>query len=211
MSFYRNYRVRSIEGPQSTGSGIVIDATLRSHVNGSPTLNVGSATTWEDMRFPATAINPPGLVSDPDWDDTYGGWLFASGATEQLWVIGQMPHTYKEGSAIYPHLHWEPTNTNTGSVAWRIYYKWVNIGGTDAEPTDVLSDYDPGNGTAYMHQLSSLGSISGTGMGVSSMITIKLQRVGGIGSDTYNADCLFKEFDIHYEIDSQGSRLESSK
>src|SRR6056297_1943626 len=96
-------------------------------------------TVWDDLRAPATAINPPGQVSDPDWDNTNGGFLFDAAGTETLWIIVQMPHTWKLGSNIRPHLHWMPTNTNEGNVLWRMEYKWTNYQGTDAATFTTLN------------------------------------------------------------------------
>jgi len=166
----------------------------------------GSATVFDDLRFPATSVNPPGLVSDPDWDNTNGGWLFDSGSTEQLWIIGQMPHSWKEGSDVTPHIHWWPTSTNTGDVYWRLEYKWTNINGTDAGAFTTVNIQDAGDGTNLKHQVASFGTISGAGKTISSMLIMKVSRIGGDVLDTYTADALFREFDIHYEMDTLGSR-----
>jgi len=168
------------------------------------------ATVWDDLRFPATAVNPPGAVSDPDFDATNIGWLFDDGTTETLMMIGQMPHARKPDSDIELHLHWEPTNTNTDTVYWQILYKWTNIGSVEQAGWDTLIVKAAGAGTAYHHTLSDFGTIDGTGMNLSSIISMKLSRVGGHSSDGYNADALLKEFDIHYEIDRLGSRNEAS-
>ena len=169
-------------------------------------------TPWEDLRAPATAINPPGQVSDPDWDNTNGGWLFDAAGTEILWIIMQLPHSYKEGSNIKPHLHWCPTNTNTGNVLWRMEYKWTNVGETEAGTFSTLNVLDAGDGTALKHQIAPFDAITGTGKTLSSMLVLKLSRIGGDGTDTYNADALLREFDIHYETDTPGgSHSEYSK
>lgn len=168
-------------------------------------------TVWDDLRSPATAINPPGQVSDPDWDNTNGGWLFDAAGTEVLWLIVQMPHGWKEGTAIRPHIHWMPTNTNTGNVLWRMEYKWTNVHGTDAGTFSTLNVLDAGDGTALKHQIAGFEEIDGTGKTLSSMLSIKLSRIGGDVTDTYNADALLKEFDIHYQMDALGSDEEYVK
>jgi hypothetical protein len=166
---------------------------------------------WDDLRAPATAINPPGQVSDPDWDNTNGGWLFDAAGIETLWIIMQMPHAYKEGSNIRPHLHWHPTNTNTGNVLWRMEYKWTNVNDVDASTFTTLNSLDAADGTALKHQVAIFGEINGAGKTLSSMIIIKLSRIADDATDTYNADALLREFDIHFQIDSTGSRQEFIK
>lgn len=43
------------------------------------------------------------------------------------------------------------------------------------------------------------------------MLLILLSRMGGEGTDDYNAACKLNEFDIHYQVDGFGSTLETSK
>lgn len=166
---------------------------------------------WDDLRFPATAINPPGVVSDPDWDATSGGWLFDSSSTEALYVVAQLPHAWKVGSALRPHVHWEKTTSAAGTVAWQLRYEWASVGFlrealvTLDTPTLAVSDND----TADLHAISALGDIDSVGKGISDILVMRLERVGA--SDSYGADARLLEFDIHYQIDALGSRQEFTK
>lgn len=180
------------------GNGILLDP-----VNGI--YLYGSAVMWDDLRFPATnlCVNPATLK--PDFDYTEVGFLFDAAATETIFAVAQMPHGYKEGSDIEMHIHWEPTNTNTGNVLWQVEYKWTNIGGTEPGTFTAITILDAGDGTAYKHQIADFATISGTGKTISSILSLKISRLGGDGTDTYNADALLKEFDIHYQINSFGS------
>ena len=174
-----------------------------------------TSTLFDDLRFPATAINPPGAASDPDWDASDGGWLFDAGSTEVLYVIGQLPHRYKEGSTLYPHVHWEKTTSAAGDVMWRLRYNWsrineVRTGLTTISETSVTAG-TPDTDTADKHLITAFPDISGTGSGISDMLVMRLERVGGNASDTYGADARLIEFDIHYELDTGGSRQEFIK
>lgn len=71
----------------------------------------GVGDKWDDLRFPVTAVNPPGNVSDPDIDPTTGLLLFAHNATNLVYIVAQMPHEWHEGSGIRPHIHWMKTTT----------------------------------------------------------------------------------------------------
>src|SRR6056297_2652532 len=128
---------------------------------------------WVDLRAPATAINPPGQTSDPDWDNTNGGWLFDATSPQVLWVILQMPHERKEGSAVRPHIHWQPTTTDTGSVLWRLEYKWTNVNDVDAGSFTTLEVLDAGDGSALKHQLASFAEVDGADKTLSSIFTAK--------------------------------------
>ena len=172
-------------------------------------------TLFDDLRFPASAINPPGAASDPDYDTGSGGWLFDAGTTEVLYVIGQLPHRYKEGSTLYPHVHWEKTTSASGDVMWRLRYNWSRIGEvrtslTTISGTSVVAA-TPDTDEADKHLITAFPDISGTSSQISDMLVMRLERVGGNASDTYGADARMIEFDIHYELDPGGSRQEFIK
>ena len=170
---------------------------------------------WDDLRFPATAVNPPGQASDPDFDTTRGGWLFDAGGTETLFIIGQLPHLYKEGTSIRPHVHW--VQENAGDVLWQLDYKWFNNGEaypanfTTIDTTDKAFDYSVNSPQIDICQISAFPEIDGTGMRASSIIVTKFSRIGGDASDTYTGDALMIEFDLHYLSDGHGTQLEYVK
>jgi len=169
-------------------------------------------TVWDDLKFPATAINPPGAVSDPTFDTTNVGYTFANGSTEVLYVIGQFPHARKPGTLISPHVHW--VQEAEGLPRWRLDYKWVDNRAT--VPISFEPIYASENVFTYtsgsIMQMSEFPTIEDTeDYGVSSMIIMKLSREGGAEEDTYNDDALLSEFDIHFQIDTMGSFLEYLK
>lgn len=201
------------EAIQVVGSAMMGEDTLnyvKFESDGTLQFN-GTATVWEDLRFPATAINPTGAPSPMTFDTTNIGFSAAASGTQVIAVVGQMPHAWKQGSSIVPHIHWSPTSTDTGSVLWRLEYKWTNINDTESGSFTTVDVLDPGDGTTLKHQLASFGSISGTGKTLSSALVMKISRIGGDASDTYADAALMREFDIHYEIDTIGSRSEYVK
>ena len=115
----------------------------------------------------------------------------------------QLPHSYKEGTDIYPHIHWSPTTASGGFVKWGLEYTWTNINDAFAETTVIVTD-DTADGTAIKHQVVGYPTISGAGMKISSMLMCRLFRRAP--EDTYPHDAAFLEFDIHFEINSPGSR-----
>jgi hypothetical protein len=166
---------------------------------------------WDDLRFPVSAVNPPGAASDPDVDATDGTLLFDASATELVFVQVQMPHKWKHGSFISPHVHWCKTTSAAGTVSWQLEYRWAEIGAVLSawssadEATLQVSDGD----TAEQHALSEFSEIIPPANRTSSMFLMKVSRVGS--SDTYGADAKLLEFDIHYKIDSRGSDTEYVK
>ena len=171
---------------------------------------------WDDLRFPAGAANPPGLASDPAFDTTNGGYLFDATGTEVLFFQAQMPHAWKEGSIIRPHVHWQKTTSAAGDVYWQLDYKKAPIGAVMDAAFTTLSvattvGGTPDNDLAGEHLISSFGDVDMSGNELSDMLLIKLSRIGGNAADTYGADARLLEFDIHYQRDSAGSGREFIK
>lgn len=176
------------------------------HVNGQVEYQ---DTFWEDLRFPTQGINPLGTASPPSIDtaDPYGGtFLFDPASTEVIAGIAQMPHEWKAGTAIHPHIHWMPTDAGAGDVAWRLSYQIADIGEDfPAVLTTAGIEVDAADGSAVKHQIHFLTNIDMTGYKESCIMVWKIERVGGDGSDTYAADARFLEFDILYEISKPGT------
>jgi len=169
---------------------------------------VGDATVWNDLVMPLTS-GKRGSNDRPDFDYTNIGYLFPQNDTaEALYLIAQFPHSYKVGSAIYPHIHYK--RTVAGKPTFKIVYAWTSIG----EEVPVFSaplsldhevvDYVSGS----IHQVNnSTDPIDGTGQGLSSIMLIKLYR----DDNDVAGDVLAYQFDVHFEIDTIGSREEFTK
>jgi len=176
----------------------------------------GSAVVWEDLRFPASSINPPGGIGGAavDTADTpfIGTLLFDPASVEICVGQAQMPHGWKEGSYLSPHVHWSPISTSTGSVVWRLSCETANVdeaySGSYTYISEVASYVD---GTLNDHILSDFSDLSMTGKTLSNITLWRISRMATSGSDTYPQDARLLEFDIHYQIDSLGSNEEYVK
>jgi len=167
---------------------------------------------WDDLRFPASALSPQNQnAAVPEYDTTNVGWLFDDSQTESITIIAQLPHAWREGSDVEAHVHWEQSADD--SVVWQLQYKWANVGG--AVPGSWSTVKDSGNSQSYtsgtLHQLTGIGTLDGTGKTLSSVIKMKLSRLGASSGDNHSGDILMTEFDIHYQIDGFGSSLEYTK
>jgi hypothetical protein len=170
------------------------------------TLN-GDAIQFNDMVFSALQ-SKQGANLKPDFDFTEVGALFPQNDTSEiLYIIAQLPHSYKEGSTVYPHVHYRQTSALV--PIFKIDYKWFNIGEqipanfTTLEMDTVAIPYTSGS----IQQINNGVSISGIGKKISSIMLIKLYRDDNI----VNGDVLTYQFDIHHEIDSFGSKQEYIK
>ena len=168
---------------------------------------------WDDLRFPASGLNPPGPVNAPSVNSTLGTLTFEDGATRVVAGLAQMPHAWLEGSAVEPHVHWiQPAS---GDVVWQLEYRVMPAIGaafpsawTTVTSTNSRSTY-PGSGNWV--QITRFPSIDMTGLEISAMILFRLSRLGGDALDTLAADVDLLEFDIHYQIDTPGSGQEFIK
>ena len=169
----------------------------------------GNATVWEDLRFPASRIRQ-GATQKPDFDTTDLGLLFPENdETEIAYLVVQMPHSQKLGSNICPHIHYQQDEAGTPNFVME--YRWYELGDTSngAFTTITTNKEDFTYTTGTIHQLLEFPEIDGSGiLSVSSLIDIKLYRQTG---DGISGEVLLKEFDIHYERDTMGSRTESAK
>jgi hypothetical protein len=201
-----------------TTNGVEIDK------GGELTL-LGTATVWEDLRVPMTSTKLGG-TKDPGFTvfKTTGGsqgaflYWFDNGTEEELYFACQIPHSYKQGSDIYPHIHWIPSSTGTSGqkVSWGLEYTWSNVGSIFGNTNIIYANVTfPADATliASKHYMTALPTISGSGKTISSMLVCRLFRdaTGAGATDSYAADAGLLEIDFHFELDTMGSKTETAK
>jgi hypothetical protein len=165
---------------------------------------------WEDLRFSLTQTRR-GASLKPAMDYTNVGLLFEQdAAADKLYIVAQFPHERKLGATVKPHLHWQQASATL--PVWKMDYKWVINGEAvpalfteGIEPSVVETfDYTTGN-LAQISQWAALTPPEGDN--VSTMLLIKLYRDDSTAPETV----LGFEFDIHYQIDTPGSKQEYVK
>lgn len=169
---------------------------------------VGDGVVWNDLVIPLTQTKQ-GATTKPDFDFTNVGFLFPQNdATEILYGIVQLPHWWKAGSTIYPHVHWQ--QAADAAAVFKLDYKWFNIGAavpagfTTATMGTYVNTYVSGN----LHQISkTTAGIDGTGKTISSIILFKLYR----NDNVYTGDLLAWQLDFHLATDAIGSESEYAK
>jgi hypothetical protein len=162
----------------------------------------GSSTLSEDLFFPLTA-GKVGVVDQPPFSTTEIAYLFpANDASQVIYVIGEMPDGWAIGTDIMPHVHWK--QTHSGSVVYKIDYKWFNNGSNvpDTFSTYVMStNENPYTSGSILQETSGSAFISGSHItGESSMFLIKLYR----DDNTYTGNAITYQFDITIQKESFG-------
>jgi hypothetical protein len=132
-------------------------------------------------------------------------WFFrgATGIDAMSFTL-QLPHNWKDGTTIYPHIHWTPrTSSTTGNMEWNFDYSWANIDGTFSAVT-TSSVIIPSPFTANKHLLSDLTSgnvgIDATNKTYSSVLICRIWRDSGALTDTYDGDAGGLSMDFHISI-----------
>jgi hypothetical protein len=166
-------------------------------------------TVYDDMQFPSIRARL-GANEKPDFDYDEIGLLFPqNNEAEYVLFAEQFSHSYKNGTSIYPHVHYIQDEPEV--VQFMMQYRWYN--NSDAVPSwtviqTVGAVFPYVSGTTMMQMVTFL-PISGAHInGVSSWFEGRLYRRV---NDGVVGDVLVKSFDIHYEKDGVGSDEEYQK
>ena len=170
----------------------------------------GTATVWEDLMFPFSTGHQGNANYPPfNVDSLYFEFsIDSTGSDAQfMYFIIQMPHSWKEGSKIYPHVHYKYEDA-VGACSFRMKYKWFNIGSTAAvgwkwAHMNITHGVDDKDHTF----VSTFSGINGSGKTISSILICKVYLYGIEGTGT----CKAYQFGIHYEKDALGSNTEKQK
>jgi hypothetical protein len=195
------------------------DGTRRSRLDAQGRFWNEFSSPWDDLLVPLSTAKAVGASpNDPDWVDisvsggTAYGWSFPQNKDTWLAFTAQIPHAWKEGSTIYPHVHWYPTTNAAGNVVWLLQFMSATIGGVFPSAPNYSQASIPASGSAArVHKVSAFPTFDATGYKISSIISGIIRRFGTSGSDTYEDPVIGLHIDFHIEIDSLGSRAEFLK
>jgi hypothetical protein len=196
-----------IDVTQDSSKAYIQTTGLAITSNNAITLS-GSGTVWEDLSVSAIQ-GKQGATSKPDYDYTENALMFPDNdSTEILYIVVQMPHNWKAGSTIYPHVHY--LNQGLYQVFYEMRYRWGSIGESFSASAylPLFTNEYTINGTYHNVAASSTG-IAGPGKTISSILLIELYR--DVRSGDQSGDAITYSFDIHYEIDALGSKTITTK
>lgn len=183
-------------------------------------------TVWDDLRVPLTSVKLGGS-KDPDFakvlddgDSSQGvfAYLFSATTEEEVYFAVQIPHSWKHGTQLHPHVHFMPTADGSAGqkVSWGLEYSFCKTGSVFPDTTILYNDttYYDSDLVEKTHYLTELGEISTEGIdSVSSMLLCRVFRdaTGAGGTDDYASDVALLEFDFHFQMDANGSFKEYVK
>ena len=162
---------------------------------------------WNDVRFPATGLNPIGSAKPPTIDTDDGTLLFSGNSENSIAAAFQIDHGIKIG-LLHPHIHYERTTAAAGNPSFSLEYKikkifhpsgnWVTFFDNGYSP--VRDNIDAG-----WHNIQAFGylDIKALDLIVSDMIMFRMTRHGD--TDSYGGNIKLLEFDVHAQFESNGS------
>ena len=178
------------------------------HVTGNDAVITGTEDTdfeWIDGHIGTPSTSSRGVILK----------FFSPTVENEVYFEIQFPHARKLDSELRPHVHWTPA-ANGGedeSVVWGLEYTWASFAEVFSNTTIIKTDAPIPNEDLIKgkHYISNFPAISGEGKELSSMMVCRLFRDVSNANDTFNDFAGLLEFDIHFQIDSTGSRQEYIK
>lgn len=172
---------------------------------------VGNATVFDDLLPHSVTVGAG--ASAPSFTAFNGNlkaYEFVGATTlKELNMSFQIPHSYKEGSDIVPHVHLHiPDDVTGGTIKFYFEYNWTNVDQTGVVATTTISGTTVRTPSQGINTNSKLifPAITGTGKTISSIISCRIYRDPTDVADTFAASVWMKAADLHYEKDTIGSR-----
>jgi hypothetical protein len=133
--------------------------------------------------------------------------------TEELSASFELDHNWKEGTTIYPHVHWFPTTTAAGTVVWQMELVFVNRTATGAigASSSTIRVEQAAGGVAWGAQFANFPEVDMTGFLIGTQVFVRFFRDPTDGNDDYGADAGIATFGFHVQVDTLGSRQVAAK
>jgi len=185
---------------------------------------IGNTTVWKDMIMDIFGRRLTGIAGTVDYDFGENAMVFQpngniNNANHRIGGNQEINHEFKIGASITfkPHLHWwqQVTSGVVKPVVFTLRYRHQKNGvGKTTSWTTITADAGSGGDDAFdftseadglYNQITHFNDIT-ISCGVSDEIQIQMTR-----SDSETGDVSVKFFDIHGEVDSDGSEEEIYK
>ena len=153
-------------------------------------------------------VSPPTIVKVKDDGAGSTGvfrYAFSDTKEQELFFSIQLPSSWKEGTDIKPHVHFGTPGTSATTITWGLEYVWTNSGDT-AGNTTIISN-SVATPTAFKVEICEIGSISGVGKKIYSVLNGRLFRAAGGYADV----AYLLSMSFHIQIDTLGSATETAK
>lgn len=165
---------------------------------------------WTDKSFALTR-DRQGVAQKPDFDFTNLGLLFPQNdPSEKIFILDQMLHTKKLGTALRMHVHFVQDSADIPNFVceYRYYNNGTAIPGfTTLKTDDGTGLLFPYTGTTIVNYLPFPEIPAPADENVSAVLDLILYR----DDNRVTGDVLTKYVDYHFQVDADGSREEFVK
>lgn len=171
---------------------------------------------WEDVNasgaiLALAAAGNPGKVEFKDSTGTDTGIsTYALTLNERLADAFEIPHAHKNGSAIYPHIHFQIIETPTGTdkVKFKMTYAVARGGVVLSAPSVIYAEADVTTQYAFYNQ--EFTAIAGTNIQMGDQFLFTLERVAA-SADEFAGEALLATVGLNHQIDTMGSKQKTTK
>lgn len=196
-------------------SDLLVDCGAQKTIELQTTVYDDYVTPISPATFRGASNNPTLTKLFDDGAGSTGIWAYVFVNGDEVLVTVQLPHRWKEGTTIYPHIHFMCTSDvdPADNFGIEFEYTWADINEDfPANTTLTTTDISTGVNTDDMHQFANIpaAGINGAGHTISSVLLCRIKRVAAIADD-YADGVAILDFDVHYEINTMGSRQISAK
>jgi hypothetical protein len=168
---------------------------------------------WEDLVSPFTALKGAGssIPTYKDMGNGIYGMNFDPG--DSLFATYHVPHLYKIGSDVYPHVHWlcDIPMTAGDQVVWTIKYVTAPIGGslTATTTTAVLTHTSDGTEGAGQHIITEVNPADAFPLPeIDALLMLEVEMTSSTVTGTEQIFGLV--IDLHMEVDGRRTSTKAS-
>ncbi len=164
---------------------------------------------WKDQLTDLSSGRVAG-ANTPTWAAFVGGisaYSFSATLMNEMWFNIHIPHEFRPGTRIYPHVHWSVLGTNTGTVRWGFEYtvaKGHAMAGFGATQTVYVEQAYPGQtGGAPTHMIAEVSDANAIAYDFEpdTVVMFRLFRDAANVADTQTAAAFAFYADIHFQSD----------
>jgi hypothetical protein len=153
-------------------------------------------------------------ANTPTWSAFRGNidaYEFDNASMNEVWMVFHINHDYKEGTGLYPHVHWSPNTTNTGVVRWGFEYMYAkgHSQGSFPASTTVYVEETISSSSQYLHIISEVSDanvIPSTNMETDGIVLMRLFRDAAHVNDTFPDPVHGFFVDLHVQVDKIATR-----
>lgn len=163
---------------------------------------------WNDLvqDVHVRSTTSPAPTFNPFRGNMYA-YSFDADAMNECFCNFHLGHDYIPATMVYPHVHWSPNTTSTGTVRWGVEYTWARRHDSTGqivfpESQTIYIETTISDNKQYTHMVNESADgagIAGSTMEVDAIIMCRFFRDATHANDTFPDAVFLLSVDIHYQ------------